>query len=255
MKDVLVICYHAVSERWTARLSITPQLLERQLQWLLDHGYRGTTFTQALTAPSRGRTVAVTFDDAFLSVYEQAYPIMKRLGVPGTVFVPTALIGNGEPMAWPGIDEWVGGPYESELVGMSWQQAAELAEGGWEVGSHTRTHPHLTQVNGEALTQELEGSREDLERELGRPCQSLAYPYGDVDGRVAEAAGRAGYRTAAGLPGRHEPADQLRWPREGIYVYDEMPKFKRKVSLPLRRLRGSRLWPLMDSARRRLRGR
>ena len=145
----------------------------------------------------------MTFDDAFLSVYEQAYPIMARLGLPGTVFVPTSLIGTGEPMAWPGIDEWLGGPYESELVGMSWQQATELADDGWEVGSHTRTHPHLTQVHGENLAQELQGSREDLEQRLSRPCPSLAYPYGDVDERVVEAAAQAGYR------GRRRPARAL----------------------------------------------
>jgi peptidoglycan/xylan/chitin deacetylase (PgdA/CDA1 family) len=254
MSDVLIICYHAVSESWTATLSITPQLLERQLRWLLDRGYQGTTFTQAITAPPAGRTVAVTFDDAFLSVYEQAYPIMVRLGLPGTLFVPTSLIGTSEPMAWPGIDQWLGGPYESELVGMSWQQVTELADGGWEIGSHTRTHPHLTEVHGEALAQELQGSREDLEQRLGRPCPSLAYPYGDVDEHVVGAAVQAGYRTAAGLPGRPEPADPLRWPREGIYWYDEMPKFRRKVSLPLRRLRASPLWPLIYSTRRKLRG-
>ncbi len=254
MSDVLVICYHAVSERWTARLSITPKLLEGQLRWLLDRGYRGTTFTQAVTAPPSGRTVAVTFDDAFLSVYEQAYPILARLGLPATVFVPTSLIGTGEPMAWPGIDEWLGGPYESELVGMSWQQASELADGGWEIGSHTRTHPHLTELDGETLVKELEGSRDQLEQRLGRPCPSLAYPYGDVDERVAQAASQAGYRTAAGLPGRPESPDPLRWPREGIYWYDDIPKFRRKVALPLRRLRASRLWPLMYSGRRKLRG-
>ena len=61
------------------------------------------------------------------------------------------------------------------------------------------------------------------------PAPRSAYPYGDVDERVVQATAQAGYRTAAGLPGRYEPEDPLRWPREGIYCYDEMPKFRRKV--------------------------
>ena len=69
-----------------------------------------------------------------------------------------------------------------------------------------------------------------------------------------QAAAQAGYRTAAGLPGCYEPEDPLRWPRAGIYCYDEMPKFRRKVSVPVRRLRATRLWPLLYSARRKLRG-
>ncbi len=255
MRDVLVLCYHAVSVHWTARLSISPDLLERQIGLLLSRGYEATTFSRAVSAPPARRTLAVTFDDAFLSVYELALPIMSRLGVPGTVFVPTGLIGTGEPMAWPGIDEWLGGPYERELVGMSWDQVGELADRGWEVGSHSRSHPRLTTVEGEVLRYELEGSRTDLEGRLGRASASLAYPYGDVDERVLDAARGAGYSTAAGLPGRFEPPHPLRWPRAGIYWYDDMRKFRRKVSLPRRAARASRLWPRVEGLRHKLRRR
>jgi peptidoglycan/xylan/chitin deacetylase (PgdA/CDA1 family) len=255
MRDVLVLCYHAVSDRWTARLSIAPNLLEEQLRFLVSRGYHGATFHDAVTAPTAARTLAVTFDDAFLSVYEHAFPILSRLGLPGTVFVPTRLIGTGAPMAWPGVDEWVGGPYEPELVGMSWDQVEELAAAGWEIGSHTRSHPRLTAIEAGALVDELEGSRSDCEERLRRPCPSLAYPYGAVDERVAMAAGVAGYSTAAGLPGRSERPERLRWPREGIYVYDDMRKFRRKVSPRLRRARGSAVWPLIEEGRRRVRGR
>ena len=49
-------------------------------------------------------------------------------------------------MTWPGIDHWIGGPHETELVPMSWEELATLAAAGWEVGAHTRTHPHMTQL-------------------------------------------------------------------------------------------------------------
>jgi peptidoglycan/xylan/chitin deacetylase (PgdA/CDA1 family) len=252
-RDVLVLCYHAVSEDWPARLSITPERLAQHVRLLLDRGYVGATFSQAVTAPPARRTFAVTFDDAFTSVLEHAYPVLSEAGIPGTVFVPTQLVG-GAPMSWPGIEEWMGGPYERELTGMTWDEIGTLAQFGWEIGSHTRTHPHLTELDDETLAEELAGSREDCERMLGA-CDSLAYPYGWVDDRVAAAARAAGYRTAAGLPDSHELPNLLRWPRAGIYVYDDLRKFRRKVSPSLRHLRGSRVWPLVHDARRRIKRR
>jgi peptidoglycan/xylan/chitin deacetylase (PgdA/CDA1 family) len=250
-RDVLVLCYHAVSEDWTARLSITPDRLEQHIRFLLDRGYVGATFTEAVTAPPARRTLAITFDDAFTSVLEHAYPVLSAAGIPGTVFVPTALIG-GTPMSWPGIDEWMGGPYERELTGMTWDEIGTLAQVGWEIGSHTRTHPDLTEADDDTLAEELGGSKADVERMLGT-CDSVAYPYGWVDDRVTAAAGAAGYRTGAGLPGGHEAPNTLRWPRAGIYVYDDLRKFRRKVSPSLRRLRGSRVWPLFNDARTKVR--
>ena len=236
-QDVLVLCYHAVSERWPAMLSVTPHRLERQLRLLVGRGYRGVTFHQAVTSPPAPRTVAVTFDDAFESVLELGLPILSRLGLPGTVFVPSAFPGSKQPMAWPGIDEWLGGPYERELVPMSWDELNGLADAGWEIGSHTRTHPRLTELSDAELEAELTGSREQCEAMLGRSCPSIAYPYGDHDARVIEAAGRCGYESAATLPGPlHEPSP-LRWPRVGVFGIDHSLRFRAKVSPTVRRLR------------------
>ena len=62
-------------------LSVTPAAFERQLELLLRRGYQGATFHDAVTRPRAGKTVAVTFDDAYLSVLELALPILDRLGV------------------------------------------------------------------------------------------------------------------------------------------------------------------------------
>ena len=78
---------------------------------------------------------------------------------------------------------------------------AELADAGWEVGSHTRSHPRLPQVDDAALARELGDSRELIAERLGRPCESIAYPYGDFDERVVRATAAAGYRPRARSPG------------------------------------------------------
>jgi peptidoglycan/xylan/chitin deacetylase (PgdA/CDA1 family) len=235
--DVLVLCYHALSERWPAALSTTPGRFEEQLELLLRRGYTPVTFEQALTDPPAPRALAVTFDDAYRSVLELAQPIMERLGVPGTVFAPTDWVGRTEPMTWDGIDQWLGGPHEHELLCLGWPELRELADGGWEVGSHTCSHPRLTTVDDELLGAELRDSRAACEEGMGRPCRSIAYPYGDVDARVIAAARAAGYELAAALPKRHGSTDHLDWPRVGVYNRDDLRRFRLKVSPLLRRLR------------------
>jgi peptidoglycan/xylan/chitin deacetylase (PgdA/CDA1 family) len=245
MRDVLVLCYHAVSEDWTAPLSVRPEQLAHQLESLVRRGYRGATFSDAVTQPSAGRTLAVTFDDAFLSVGQLALPILSGLGLPGTVFVPTDFPDSGAPLRWPGVDHWLDTPHARELEPLSWSGLRELADRGWEVGSHTRSHPHLTGLEDGQLADELAGARQALEERMGRPCPSIAYPYGEVDARVVAAAGAAGYVTGAGLPPRIHSPRPLEWPRVGIYHVDSARRFAVKVSPTVRRLLA---WPPAASA-------
>ena len=253
MSDVLVLCYHAVSPTFPAPLSVTPDAFERQLERLVRRGYRGATFHTAVTSPADDPTLVVTFDDAYLSVLECAKPIMDRLGLVGTVFVPTDYPDREAPMAWPGIDQWLGGEHEPELLPMTWAQMRDLADRGWEIGSHTCSHPHLTQLDADTLDREMIVSRRECERNLGRPCMSIAYPYGDYDARVADAAGRAGYQAACTLPARFHEARPLEWPRVGVYHADDDRRFRLKVSPGLRRLRASRAWSMLDGLRRKVR--
>ncbi len=226
--DTLVLCYHAVSPTWPAALAVSPELLERQLKFLIARGYHGATFSNAVTAPPQKRTLVVTFDDAYRSTLTAGKPILDRLGLPGTVFVPTSYPEAG-PMVWSGIDMWVGGPHEHELTPMSWEELRNVASAGWEIGSHTVSHPRLTSCTDDQLRAELVDSRQACIDALGVPCNSLAYPYGDVDGRVVDAARAAGYRAAAVLATRFHSPRALEWPRTGIYRIDVLPRFAAKT--------------------------
>jgi peptidoglycan/xylan/chitin deacetylase (PgdA/CDA1 family) len=243
--DVLVLTYHAVSETWPAELSARPADLERQLGTLLDRGYRGATFTEAVTAPPAERTLAVTFDDAYRSVLELAHPILSRLGLPGTVFACTDFVGSPRPMAWPGIDRWLGGPHERELMALTWGELGALADAGWEVGSHTRTHPYLTRLDDSQLDDQLAASKAACEAGLGRPCRSLAYPFGDADARVVDVAAAAGYEAATGPRRRFGSRPELLFPRMAIYHDDDQRRFERKVAPVVRRVWASPAWGLV----------
>lgn len=243
MNDVLVLCYHAVSPDWPAALSITPDHLEAQVRLLARRGYVGATFTETVTGPPpSGRVAVLTFDDAYRSVLTRARPILAAHGFPATVFVPTDWVGRDEPMRWPGIDRWLEGPHEGELYPLDWEEVGQLVEAGWEVGSHSCSHPRLTGVDDATLHRELADSRAVVEDRLSRPCTSFAYPYGDVDARVAGAAERAGYTAGAALSRHLEHLGALRWPRVGVYHPDAPPRFRLKISPLGRRLRASPLF-------------
>lgn len=243
MGDVIVLCYHAVSPSWTAPLSVTPEALEHQLRMMLSRGWRPATFADAVLAPSRDNTFAVTFDDAFASVRELAHPIMSALEIPGTVFAPTAFMDERQLLRWPGIDHWQETPAAGELWSMSWEDLRALADDGWEIGSHTRTHLRLPHLDNDALTDELESSREEISNRLGMACRTIAYPYGDADERVANHARAAGYSAGAVLSRRLFSLGLHRWPRIGVYHTDRTWRFRLKASRGWRALRKTHLWP------------
>ncbi len=250
MNEVLVLCYHAVSEDWNANLSITPRRLESQLGRLVRRGYRGVTFTEAVSSPPPGKALAVTFDDGYRSVLDRGLPVLERLGLVGSVFVVTRFVGSGRPMSWPGVDRWVGGPHERELVPLDQEGIGRLTGAGWEVGSHTVSHPRLTRLDDPSLAAELSESRSECERLTGARCRSLAYPYGDVDERVVAAAELAGYSAAGALSSRLGAARPLEWPRIGVYYSDGSLRFRAKASPLVRRLRATPAWEILDRVRR-----
>jgi peptidoglycan/xylan/chitin deacetylase (PgdA/CDA1 family) len=212
-RDILVLCYHSVSPSWPAATNVTPQNLDAQLSHFVHRGYRGATLRDALTAPRDARTLVVTFDDAFHSILGLAFPILDRLGIPGTVYVPTAYPDSEMPMAWEGYDRWLGTPHEHELACMSWHELRTLDASGWEIASHTDSHPRLTTLDDVSLRHELGISRERCEREIQKPCYSFAYPYSDHDSRVVEATREAGYLLGVTVALGSETPLPLQWPR------------------------------------------
>ncbi|HWA54646.1 MAG TPA: polysaccharide deacetylase family protein [Solirubrobacterales bacterium] len=252
MNDLLILCYHAVSEDWPTDFAVSPRRLGAQLRELTSRGYRAATLSAALERPPAAKTLVVTFDDAYASVLERALPVMKGLGVPGTMYVPTGYVSGEDALEWDSMQHWLDTPHRDELRCMSWDGVRELAAAGWEIGSHSVSHPDLRSLGDAELGEELSGSKRRCEEELQRPCRSLAYPFSAHDGRVMEAARAAGYESAVILDNELAiPAGSLVRPgtrverlgllREGVYRHDTTLRLRLKTSPLLRRSRASKL--------------
>ena len=160
VRDRLVLGYHGVSDVVSSRQTVSQGALRRQLAKLLDRRLRRYDVQPRGARAAASPRLAVTFDDGERNVLEHAFPVLSELGIPGTVFVPVGAVGR------PGL--------------LDWDELACLADAGWEIGSHSLSHACLTHLDDDALDDELRSSREAIENRLGRPCRSIAYPYGAV---------------------------------------------------------------------------
>ena len=134
--------------------------------------------------------VVLTFDDGYASVVETAWPLLQERGWTATLFVVTDSLQRELRFAW---DDHATGDPADRLRLSTGEELAKAAADGLDLGSHTCTHPLLTQVDQATLERELVTSRQVLGDLLGRPVSSIAYPAGAWDRRVRTAAGRAGY--------------------------------------------------------------
>lgn len=233
LQDRLVLCYHGVGDI-AAGAFVHPHDLDWQLGWLVGRGYRPATFSDAVLGSPEGRVLAVTFDDGHISVLDEALPILARHGLVGSVFPRLEELGRPESLALADLER--------------------LVSVGWEVGSHTLTHPlRLTTLTDDELRRELGASKSEWEHLLGIPCRAIAYPRGDADERVIKAAAVAGYGAGAGVLGVPIPWGTLGWPRVGVHGSEGSLLFRLRVSRTLRYLRmsdrGARLVSAIGNAR------
>ena len=151
--------------------------------------------------PLSGRCFHLSFDDGFRNIITNALPVLRENGVPATFFVPTSVISADFARAASYSLNITHYPRVIELA--TWDDLAMAQEQGLQIASHTRTHARFTEISrsSAALEDEIFGSKEDLERHLGRPCSYISWPYGsarDADVSSLEYVKRAGYEACFG---------------------------------------------------------
>jgi peptidoglycan/xylan/chitin deacetylase (PgdA/CDA1 family) len=232
-RQATYLCYHSIAPAGPRYLTISAELFERQLAELRRRGLRSGDLT-TLAALATGRriepSVFLTFDDGFADNHGAALPLLREYGFGAFVFVLPPLVDDGAALAWPEVaaDRQ---RFPETMRSVDWEMLGEMKEGGFEVGSHTLSHPHLRVLEGEALRQELADSRARIVARLGS-CDTLAYPFGEWSQEVAAAARECGYRFAFSLP---TAQGQLRAcphsiPRINVDYRDDEHRFGLKLS-------------------------
>lgn len=228
----LILAYHAVSSTWDSPLAVTEEALAGHAAYLRARGYRGLTLAESERMRSSrtlpARSVVFTFDDGYRSTLRAA-DILQAYGYSGTVFAVTSFADSGAPLSWSGIEDEMMPETATNLEPLSWDELAALRARGWEVGSHTVTHALLTGVDDDRLAAELGDARRVIADRLGT-CDTIAYPYGIADARIAAAAGRAGYAAACTLTGAHVADERYLRPRVGMRSADAGLRLRAKVS-------------------------
>lgn len=233
------LCYHSIAPAGPRYLTISAELFERQLATLRRRGFRGgdlAALEELAAGRSSGRTAFLTFDDGFRDNFETALPLLREYGFAAFVFVLPPLLEDGGAFEWPEMRADLGNHGET-MRSVTWPMLEQMAEGGFEVGSHTLSHPHLPRLDGERLREELWQSRAAIKQRLGS-CDTLAYPFGEWSPAVAAAAAECGYRFAFTLPtvSGQRVATSLSIPRVNVDYRDGGRRFAAKLSPWGRRL-------------------
>lgn len=178
----IVIYYHTLKQQDVGRF-------EKQMAYLATECCT-VKVSEIMTAPPNGSKVivGVTFDDAFVSFRDNALPILQKYRLPAAVSVPT---GNlGKPPNWA----LEGDCHDANEIVMNKEQLVELDKTGYEILSHTVSHPYLTRIDNVKLEDELERSKQTLERIVGHDIFGISYPHGAHNDKVCKAAERFGYQ-------------------------------------------------------------
>lgn len=188
--DLPILVYHIVrpsypdDSRAVRALALTPEAFDAEMLYLHTAGYHVISF-QDLEKYFQtgkllpGKAVIISFDDGWSDQYMYAFPILKKYHFAATFFVFTNSIGRH------GF--------------LTWDQLKEMRDAGMTIGNHSRSHPYLATITDSyTLWDEIYGSKQVLEKELGVPINQFAYPFGQYNEATLKMVAEAGYHSARG---------------------------------------------------------
>lgn len=222
----VVLLYHHVSDTTPKSTSISPAQFDAQMDYLERNNFTIVPLLELTEKLRKGdnlpdKTVAITFDDSYVSVYQSAFPRLKKRGWPFTFFVNTDSVGAGK-------------------LFVSWDQLREMSKHGVTIANHTTRHNHLPRrEKSESLGQwrlriaaEINSAQEKIAQEIGSAPKILAYPYGEYDVEVQQIAKKLGYiafgQQSGALYEKGDLQSVPRFPFGGSFV--ELDDFVMKVN-------------------------
>lgn len=180
-QEVIILFYHSVQDSDNDG-SMPPQKLDKQFAYLKKRGYHTLTMEEYYdfikhNKPLPKKAIMLTFDDGYANNYTNLFPLLKKYNFKATVYVATAHIDNNPSY-------------------LNSKQIKEMSDSGILIGSHTVTHPHLSQLSKEEQKKEIEKSKEKLEEITGKPVEHFCYPYGDYNQNSIDLLRQEGFKTS-----------------------------------------------------------
>jgi peptidoglycan/xylan/chitin deacetylase (PgdA/CDA1 family) len=221
-----ILAYHRIVKDCQpmdrGRLAIPVAQFGRQMRYLHEQGYSCLPLIDLIkplkhVSSRLKKGFVLTFDDGYLDFLMEAYPILSLYEFTATVFLVTDRVGMNSNWGTA-----LGIPL------MNWEQIRELSHRGISFGSHTCTHPQLSQLPDEQIRIELMRSKEKLEMMLSKDIRLFAYPFGITDERIQRMAMEAGYEAACGVNrGKRGPLNLRRCP---CYADESLSNFAFKLT-------------------------
>ncbi|MBI3813684.1 MAG: polysaccharide deacetylase family protein, partial [Nitrospinae bacterium] len=200
------LAYHRVSDDRDESVSASIENFSKQISFLIKH-FSIIPLARLIESienkePLPLNPVVITFDDGYKDVFINAYPVLKKYNLPATVFITTDYIEEKDLPYNPPLPygERVGACPRSiyrGVRGMSWDDIQEMANNNILIGSHTISHPALSNLSDDEIERELRESKEIIEKHTGKEARLFSYPYGGrgfFDERVKEILKECGYR-------------------------------------------------------------
>jgi peptidoglycan/xylan/chitin deacetylase (PgdA/CDA1 family) len=200
--SAVVLMYHRFGDSRYPSTNIRIDQFEEHVRELTNGKYKVMGLPEIVAAikekrPLPDRTVGLSIDDGFLSIYANAWPRLRAAKLPFTLFVATDDVDKRLPDF------------------MSWEQLRELAKAGVTIGVHTASHAHLPRLTSEQVQAEITKSNARFRAELGKQPELFAYPYGEFRSSLRDIVVKAGYVAAFGQHSGviHPEADTYYLPR------------------------------------------
>ena len=213
----VIVIYHHVATDTPPSTSISPDDFRRHLEYLRDNNFNVIPLDTMLESLQTGveipdKSVAITFDDGYISIYSEAFPLLRSFNFPFTLFLSTGPINQNQKNY------------------MNWDQVREMSEAGVIIANHMVEHPYMldrleTDTDEQWLTKlrtELLQAEKEIEQHTGQSHKYLAYPYGEFDKAIKEllaAEGFVGLAQNSGAVGWHTDFQAVpRFPLASIYA-------------------------------------
>ncbi len=195
----------------------------KQVQYLKTHHYSISVLSELLldNQSINKNSIFLTFDDALSCLYENMIELLLAREMKGTIFVITKYAGKETHWDY----------YKSSKCSqLNWRQLQEIANAGFEIGSHSHTHIDLNSVTHKEVKFEMEYSKKIIEDKLGRPVHFFSYPFGRFNHELTDICRETGYKGAITMKPKISRQNIFQLPRSAVYLFDTLTQFKAKLN-------------------------